>query len=256
VSTVSFLHVRELCPSSLQLQEQISESTDLAIPAACLYQIQTLDDDLDWAPEESFTDPMPGVLKADGVTAEIVLWSNSISLLAGLWNDAKISVDSLNSAFDKFSTAASNYMRSLQGPFSQSIPKNITQYYEDSGEPSAPVLFNHVFGSPEDWNQPVKGEAFVVTTCINVRWPWLVLPAAIFLATIVFLIMLIIKTTSDHEREVWKSSQNALIWHGLDGTAEEESDTLITKKDMDKRAKEIKVQPGKTRMGWKLVQDE
>jgi hypothetical protein len=96
----------------------------------------------------------------------------------------------------------------------------------------------------------------VDTTCIHVRWPWLALPAAIFVSTLVFLIMLIFQITSDHEREVWKSSQNALIWHGLHGTAESESDTLVTKKEMKTRAEEIQVRLKETRVGWKLVQNE
>jgi hypothetical protein len=130
-----------------------------------------------------------------------------------------------------------------------SIPQTLNISYLLNGSASTPstVPLNPVPAHPEEWNQLVIGRAFVDTTCIHVRWPWLVLPAAIFVSTLVFLTMLIIKTTSDYELEVWKSSQNALIWHGLEGSAKLESDTLIAKKDIDKRAKEIKVRLEKTR---------
>jgi hypothetical protein len=234
-----------------EAQDHISDSPNRTFPVACVYQINP---QLEY--EEYFTDRVDGTtLRAESEDMGPLKISTSSSWqLADLYNNGTLTVDSLSHAFNNFTSAASNYMRTMNNPaipraFSSGIPALLST-------PVPHLLLNPVSASPEEWNQPINGQVFMDTTCIHVRWPWLALPAAIFLGTLVFLTMLIVKTTSDHELEVWKSSQNALIWHGLDGTAKFESDTPITKKDMNSRAKMIKVRLEKTRRSWKLVQDE
>jgi hypothetical protein len=232
-----------------EAQEHISQALDPVIPVNCVYQIQILSSGLNWTPEEVFSDPLTGSLNGTGFNKNIRLAPSSRSLLAGLYNNGTLSVESLGRAFDNFTTAATNYMRLGTA----TIPRNITSLLPTNI--NTPVALNPVPGKAEDWNHPVTGKAFIDTTCIHVRWPWLALPAAIFVGTLILFAMLIFKTAHDRELEVWKSSQNALIWHGIDGSAELESVTLITKKQMDVRSKEINVRLKKTGMGWKLVQD-
>ena len=43
-----------------------------------------------------------------------------------------------------------------------------------------------------------------------------------------------------------------MIWHGLDGSAGAESDTLVTRSEMNSRAKEIEVRLEQTKKGYKL----
>jgi hypothetical protein len=242
-----------------EAQDHISNSPNPTFPAACVYQIQFSSRfGAQWRPVEAFTNFLNATtLKAESKEKGRLFIQTDT--LTSLYNNATISIDLLNHAFDNFTTAASSYMRTFYRP---PIPRmlDLTDYRTPdeikNNSRLAVIPLNPVPASPEDWNQPVTGQAFVDTTCIHVRWPWLALPAAIFLGTLVFLAILIVKTTSIHELEVWKSSQNALIWHGLDGSAEFESDTLVAKKDMDSRAKEIKVRLEKTRRSWKLVQDE
>jgi hypothetical protein len=232
-----------------EAQEHISQALDPVIPVNCVYQIQILSSGLNWTPEEVFSDPLTGSLNGTGFNKNIRLVPSSRSLFAGLYNNGTLSVESLGRAFDNFTTAATNYMRLGTA----TIPRNITSLLPTNI--NTPVALNPVPGKAEDWNHPVTGKAFIDTTCIHVRWPWLALPAAIFVGTLILFAMLIFKTAHDRELEVWKSSQNALIWHGIDGSAELESVTLITKKQMDVRSKEINVRLKKTGMGWKLVQD-
>jgi hypothetical protein len=233
-----------------EMEEFISDSADLAIPASCVYQLQLTGDAVNWDSREHFTDPLEGVLEGSGIAPDIDLDTDAPSLLAGLYDNGTVSVDSLNRAFNNFTSAVTNYLRTLNFP----IPRNVTDRVPNFIIKSVPL--NPIRGDPNNRNQPVIGQAYTETTCIHVRWPWLALPATIFLGTLVFLTLLIIKTTSHQELEVWKSSQNALIWHGLDGSAEDESGTLISKTDMDSRAKEIRVRLERTRKSWKLVQDE
>ncbi|KAH8712143.1 hypothetical protein GQ44DRAFT_713684 [Phaeosphaeriaceae sp. PMI808] len=251
-----------------EAQEGISNSNNLTIPVRCVYQAQFFSDILSWTTMESYSEPLEGSLIGTGLQGSvndgiqpdvyqrgklldktITLERKASNIQASLWNNATISFDSVDSAFHNFSSALTNYMRRT----SQPIPKNITNLIPSNIRLN--VTDNPVPGRLEDWNQPIGGEAFVETTCIAVRWPWLTLPASLFVGTIVFLIGIIIMTTLDGGGGVWKSSQNALIWHGLAGPAEGESDALVTTKEMNARAKSLKVRLNNTRRGWKLVQD-
>ena len=69
-------------------------------------------------------------------------------------------------------------------------------------------------------NEPLKGSIEVAETCMAVRWPWIVYPAAISMFTTFFLAMVIISSEMDQAAEVvrgWKSSLLPLIYHRLDG---------------------------------------
>jgi hypothetical protein len=254
-----------------EAQDHSSDSSNLTILTGCVYQLYAGGSKGQWTTIEHFTDSL--LNSVNGTTLRtlsvddgpMTMENPSAVTLAGLYNRGELSIESLNHAFENFTTVVSNYMRTLNPsmPYNGvgdkiSIPENlnVSQYHNGSYSTPSLIPLNPLSSSPEDWNQPITGQALEDTTCIHVRWPWLALPAAIFLGTLIFLAMFIAKTTIDSDRQVWKSSQNALIWHSLDGTAESESDTLVTKKEMDCRAKEIKVRLEKTTRGWKLVQDK
>lgn len=231
-------------------QNQISDSTNLTIPADCVYQAQLLDEALEPDPKEFFSDPLTGVLNGSGWGTNIQTDPESSSILLELWNNGTISLDSINEALENFTTVASNFLRTLNSP----IPKHLQDYQPSNMNYQIPD--NPVQGVPSDWNQPAVGEAFTTTTCIHVRWAWLALPAALVVAMLIFIVSAIIQTACDGGHEVWKASQNALLWHGLDGPAENDSTTLITTNEMHARAKELTVQLRKTGRGWKLTQDD
>ncbi|KAJ9604954.1 hypothetical protein H2200_010343 [Cladophialophora chaetospira] len=232
-------------------QEHISDSSNLAIPVGCVYQAQLLDDILGPSSIEHFSDSLSGTLIGSGSNTTIQTDPASSSILLGLWNNGSISMDSINGAFANFSAVVSNYLRTLDNV---AIPRNITHLLPSYV--NEPVPLNPVPGVQADWNQPVLGEAFTNKTCIHVRWPWLALPAALMTGILVFLVALISQTARDGGHEVWKSSQDALLWHGLDGPAQHEGASLVTNKDMHERAKELMVRLAKTGKGWKLVQDD
>ena len=235
--------------------ERISNSNNQSIPIQCAYQAQLTDGLLNSNPKEAFSDPLTGVLNASGIDDKAIAFPNSASTVLTLWNNATVSAGSISGAFDNFTTAVTNYLRGLDSP----IPKNLEPYAPSdrlySGVPEN-IPDNPVQGLASEWNQPALGKAFKTTTCIHVRWPWLALPAVLVVSTFAFLFTLIIQTADQHSREVWKSSQDALLWHGLHGPVEDESTYLLTTKEMRERAKEVTVQLRKTTRGWKLSQEE
>lgn len=233
-----------------ELQDYISDSHNLTIPIRCAYQAQLINEGLHGSPSEAFSDPLTGTLEGVGWNKTVSTYPESSSILVGIYNNGSISVDSVSRALDNFTTVATNYLRSLDSP----IPKSLRPYVPSNMN----VLYlpeNPVHGVASNWNLPALGEAFKATTCINLRWPWLALPAALVVTTLAFLVTLIIQTADERSQEAWKSSQEALLWHGLDGPAGDESTYLVTTKEMHQRAKELRAHLGKTRRGWKLVQD-
>ncbi|KAF2019627.1 hypothetical protein BU24DRAFT_419239 [Aaosphaeria arxii CBS 175.79] len=241
--------------SGTEADEGISRSTERAIPIPCVYEIQVYDDAVNWAPYEFYTGDLAGSVRGNNISStRMRILHGSTGFLAGLYDDGAISIDSINHVFDNVTTVISNYMRTQSRP----IPANISEYDSPLNPSEAKNITNPnpVIGEPKDWNHPTEGNDFNDTTCIRVRWPWLALPAAIIVGTLGFLIILITTMTFQDERGMWKSSQNALMWHGLSGPAVEESASLNSRQDMDARAEEIRVHLSKTDRGWKLVQDE
>ena len=200
----------------------VQKQTDdiIVIPIQCYYVASP------W--REYFSDPMSGTLMGED-TSNGVLHEDSSSILYELYGSGSISVDSTTTALENLTTVVSNYLRTLGGLPPDDAFKN-------------------------SWNHPVAGKAFTQKTCIHVRWQWLALPIGILVDTIVVFGALIVQTVGEHGHSVWKSSQNALLWHGLDGLAENEAPHLDTMKQMDGRAKELTVQLGWSKRGWKLIQ--
>ena len=219
----------------LESQQDLGKFGNLSIPIDCTYQLEIPEYGLYQHPFEAFSDSLVGILNGSGfVNASIPTDPGSPSNLVELYNNGTLSVDSIGLALDNFTTAVTNYLRTTDSI----IPDSTT---------------NPVHSVASDWNRPALGEAFINTTCIHVRWPWLALPAALLVTTLIFLVTLIAQTTGKDSCEVWKSSQDALLWHGLDGSAMDESANLVTASDMHRRAKELTVRLGRTGRGWKLI---
>ncbi|MCJ1241670.1 hypothetical protein MMC14_009676 [Varicellaria rhodocarpa] len=203
-----------------ELQEQFNDS--IAIPIHCYYEAPP------W--REYFSDSisgtlMSGDLREGGFTPD----NHGSSVLYELYSNRSISIDSVTAALENFTSVVSNYLRTVDD-----------------------LLLNTAFES--SWNHPVVSEAFTQQTCIYVRWQWLTLPIALLVATLIFFGALVVQNAGERGYGVWKSSQNALLWHGLEGLAEQEAPDLETLKEMDRRAKELTVQLGRSNRGWKLIQ--
>ena len=226
----------------LESRQYMSEFGNLSVPANCTYQLQ-IPQSFSY-PSEAFSDSLVGILNGSGyIGTSISADLGSPSILLQLYNNGTLSVDSIGLALSNFTTVVTNYLRSTP-----------SKYLPDLANPQYHP--NPVQSVPSDWNRPALGEAFIITTCIHVRWPWLALPAALLVTTLIFLVTLIAQTTGEDSCEVWKSSQDALLWHGLDGSATDESANLVTASDMHRKAKELTVRLGRTGRGWKLILDD
>jgi hypothetical protein len=63
---------------------------------------------------------------------------------------------------------------------------------------------------------PVPARSFSPTTIVEVRWPWLSLPAVVWLCATIFLVMTV-WTCRGPNRVLWKTSSLPLVYHGFGG---------------------------------------
>ena len=198
---------------------ELQEYSDdlIAVPIRCYYEVPS-----PWTSPwtEYFSDSINGNLTVEDTNEGSAIDGGSSTVLMELYNNSTTSIQSITAALENFTTLVSNYLTTLD----DLLPNE---------------TFQEVFQN--SWNHPAVGEAFTNQTCIHVRWQWFALPAVILVATFIFFGALITQTKVEHGHSVWKSSQNALIWHGLDGLAEHEAPSLDTVKEMDRRAEEFKV---------------
>jgi hypothetical protein len=80
----------------------------------------------------------------------------------------------------------------------------------------------------------VGGKLGITTNVVNVRWEWLILPYALCIAGVIFLAITVISTRR-HRSPLWKSSVNALLYHGVYRDAVGDGE-LATLSEMDAQA--------------------
>lgn len=100
-------------------------------------------------------------------------------------------------------------------------------------------------GIPE-YSEPVLGTVFETQTCVGVNWLWLILPGALLLATLVFLVLAIFRSWQytrpggeQNGRGAWKSSALPLLWAGLPGSTADRGYDLGDVGEMEKRSDEV-----------------
>ena len=91
------------------------------------------------------------------------------------------------------------------------------------------------------------------TTYVRVVYEWLVLPAVLALASGIFLIMTMIKARRDVGRRIWKSSQTAMLMHGLDNR--DHFGPLVYTEEIEKFSKSTRVRLALEGLGWRFVHD-
>lgn len=87
---------------------------------------------------------------------------------------------------------------------------------------------------------PTNGKSITTESYVHVRWGFAVLPIAVVVACLIFLLASMILTRTSHTH-LWKSSALAVLFHGLDKETREKfhsEDGLLAKK---KQAKAVKV---------------
>lgn len=77
--------------------------------------------------------------------------------------------------------------------------------------------------------------------CVEVRWGWIAVPAAVVAATAVLLLWTIINSRSSEGRPVWKASALPILFHGPDTTKFPGGKKLSTLQEMEKEASGVMV---------------
>lgn len=105
-----------------------------------------------------------------------------------------------------------------------------------SDSPTAAVRAGGMEGVSED----ARGDALHYATCLEVRWAWIALPAALVLATAVLLSLTVAATTS---QPLWKGSPLTLAFYWPKGAAScgKQPGRLETEETMDEMAKSITI---------------
>lgn len=113
---------------------------------------------------------------------------------------------------------------------------SLTNFVRENGNPNRSI--------------PANGTVLHYETCVNVRWGWISLPAALAALTLLFFPLTVV-TTERYRLPIWKSNPLALVFHGPQNTGSPfESKTwtnqaalsaLQTTNEMELASKEMKV---------------
>lgn len=106
-------------------------------------------------------------------------------------------------------------------------------------------------------NVTVTGQAGQIELYVHVNWPWIILPAFVVLAGTTFLLLTIFETKRLGV-SIWKTSELALLFHGLEEFYENTNALLLDRSsEMDNVAAGIKAQMARTSSGkWILQREE
>lgn len=81
-----------------------------------------------------------------------------------------------------------------------------------------------------DHSTPAEGQVLHYATCLDVRWPIIVVHALLITSTLMFFVF-VLASTLDHRMEIWKSSPLPLLFRGLRyGQGERQSNIIDEKK--------------------------
>ncbi|OCT45850.1 hypothetical protein CLCR_01427 [Cladophialophora carrionii] len=186
-------------------------------------------------------------------------------VVAAIYNGGNISFPHVESLFENISLAMTSYIRQ------NSNGTYLGRYFQVS---NTSISF--------DPNFLAQGTMYQQDTCVEVRWPWLILPGTLAVLTALFLCATIIETSlarpsnaslkdgSAAERgnpagilprrraAVWKESLLPLLFHGLDAKVVEEHNTsgLTPIDELEKWARTLNVRMDNGDQGWKFVKVE
>ncbi|KAF2141171.1 uncharacterized protein K452DRAFT_318841 [Aplosporella prunicola CBS 121167] len=106
----------------------------------------------------------------------------------------------------------------------------------------------------ESNSAPAAGIASHTNTCINVRWPWLAYPAALLVLTFSFLLATILHSFGHVGHRIWKASQLAVLFHGLDDALREKCGVVDRTDQMASTARGLHVQVKHEETGMRFVE--
>ncbi|KAI9889951.1 MAG: hypothetical protein M1814_004674 [Vezdaea aestivalis] len=97
-------------------------------------------------------------------------------------------------------------------------------------------VFDQDYGSGGGQGK-VTGSVMISNTCIDVRWGWITLPAAVALLTLLLLASTVLLDRLKPDQPAWKTSSLPTLFHGLDPTELTNKEQLLTVTAMGKEAK-------------------
>ena len=103
-------------------------------------------------------------------------------------------------------------------------------------------------------NNTVTGKAGKSEFYIHVNWPWITLPALLVIAGTTFLLLAMFETKRRGAR-VWKTSELALLFHGLE-KSDQDLNVLHQSSEMEHMASGIRVKMAKTLSGGWILRRE
>ncbi|KAF1986514.1 hypothetical protein K402DRAFT_81545 [Aulographum hederae CBS 113979] len=100
----------------------------------------------------------------------------------------------------------------------------------------------HLTGRVEDYDAGsgggqgnVTGQVFLADTCIEVRWAWIALPAAVAFLTLL-LILTVVLGGAMRDQPAWKTSALPVLFHGFDTAELASQSQLLTVSEMEREA--------------------
>ena len=100
-------------------------------------------------------------------------------------------------------------------------------------------------------NHTVSGQLGVTETYVRVMWLWIILPGVLVVAGALFLIMVIVETKK-RGVDIWKDSELALLFHGLN-EGNERFAGLFKTSEIDYVASRMNVRMMGTRTGGRAL---
>lgn len=101
---------------------------------------------------------------------------------------------------------------------------------------------------------PAIGTVWENQTCVRVNWPWITLPAALLLLTIVFLVLTSLRTSLARGL-IWKSSLLAVLFNGLDEKTRQAAGPAAGLEEIIAASKTATVRLSRSDDGFRLVSD-
>lgn len=134
--------------------------------------------------------------------------------------------------------------RLLHNPWQ--APNNVTRHMDRM----ATVLSNMIrtVGDTETY---LDGKAYTREVYVHVRWGWLAFPLVLLVLSLAFLIATIMKTSSDGQTGVWKTSAMPTLIYGLPKETQNHLNSSATWDNTNKEAKHVRVKLS-PRMGWRV----
>ena len=125
-----------------------------------------------------------------------------------------------------------------------------TSSMEDAFRSIARTLTDHL---RTNGNMDVQGIGYTYQTYVRAQMLWLILPGALVVISCLFLIATITQSRNAMGERVWKSSQVALMLHGLDNR--DRYGAMESPEVMERFSKSTDVRLGLKHAGWRLLKD-